>query len=89
MSEVESKTIFQAFKHISHIKTFFVLKFCIFVCDLSCSQKSCSYEIRKLERSIYIFIKVNRKGLPLKGKVGKYTLFENANKNLIYFIYAS
>lgn len=52
-------------------------------------QKSCSYEIRKLERSIYIFIKINIKGLPLKGKVGKYTLFKNANKNLIYFIYAS
>lgn len=89
MSKVEYKTIFQAFKHISHIKTSFVLKSCIFVCDLSCFQKSCSYEIRKLERSIYIFIKIDRKGLPSKGEVSKYTLFENANKNLIYFIYAS
>lgn len=34
MSKVEYKTILQAFKRISHIKTFFVLKFCIFVCDL-------------------------------------------------------
>lgn len=32
--------------------------------------------MRKLERSIYIFIKIKVKGLPLKGKVGKYTLFK-------------
>lgn len=34
MSKVEYKNTSQAFKHISHIKTFFVLKLCIFVCDL-------------------------------------------------------
>lgn len=32
--------------------------------------------MRRLERSIYIFIKIKVKGLPLKGKVGKYTLFK-------------
>lgn len=65
MSKVKYKTILQAFKHISHIKTFFVLKFCIFVCDLFffSFQKSCSDEIRELERSIYIFIKINIKRL--------------------------
>lgn len=60
VKKVEYKNTLQAFKHISHIKTFFVLKFCIFVCDLVFFKNLVPMRLENL-RSIYIFIKINIK----------------------------
>lgn len=41
----------QAFKRNSHIKTFFVLKFCIFVCDLAFSKNVVPMRLENLREA--------------------------------------